>query len=371
MVTASEVKDYGTRLGLDIVRIASAEPFADYPKAVKDRMTKGYIPPESLANEEILRRAEEFADPRTSLPGARSVVSLAMSLLIPATRVDAEDPTPRGRIAHHNWRDFYGDMHAKRDMLAKFLEGKGAKCSQKPLLALKQVAARAGVGAFGCNGLIMTERLGSWVCLDAVVTDAELRPDAPVKGECGRCRACIEACPTGALVAPCTLDIGRCINHLTASALTIPLELRSKIGDRINGCDACQEACPRNWDVAPATRGYTHPRERWGERPPLASLLEVGEKEFNHSFADLDWYKPNPVYLHRNVVIAMGNIGNPVSVPPLGRAMRDGRPLVRAHAAWALGRIGGAGAKRLLDEAAKHEDDEAVAEEIDMAIDGL
>jgi epoxyqueuosine reductase len=371
MVTASEVKDYGVRLGLDIVRIASAEPFADYPKMVKERMGKGYIPPESLANEEILRRAEEFADPRTSLPSARSIVSVAMCLLIPATKVDPEDPTPRGRIAHHNWRDFYGDMHAKRDMLAKFIEGKGARCSQKPLLPLKQVAARAGVGAFGCNCLISTERLGTWVCLDAIVTDADIKPDPPVKSGCGRCRACIDACPTRALVAPYTLDIGRCINHLTSSALTIPLELRARIGDRINGCDACQEACPRNWDVAPATRGYTDPRERWGERPPLASLLEVGEKEFNHSFADLDWYKPGPVYLHRNVVIAMGNIGDPVSVPPLGRALRDGRPLVRAHAAWALGRIGGAGAKRLLDEAAKHEDDEAVAEEIDLALDGL
>lgn len=371
MVTASEVKDYGVKLGLDIVRIASAEPFADYPKVVKERMDKGYIPTEALANEEVLRRAEEFADPETSLRGARSIVSLAMCILIPGAKVDPEDPTPRGRIGRDNWRDFYGDIHAKRDMLAKFLEGKGARCSQRPLLPLKQVAARAGVGSFGMNCVISTERLGSWMVLDAVVTDAELKPDAPLEGGCGRCRACIEACPTGALVAPYTLDIGRCITYLTASALPIPVGLRAKMGDRINSCDACQEACPLNWDVHPATRGYTNPMERWGERPPLAALLEVGEREFKHSFADLNWYKPAPVYLHRNAIVAMGNVGNPVSVPPLGRALRDGRPMVRAHAAWALGRIGGAGAKRLLAEASKLEDDEAVAEEIDLALEGL
>ena len=371
MVTASEVKDYGTKLGLDIVRIASAEPFPEYPKLVKDRLEKGLVPEEALANEEVIRRADEFADPQTSLRGARSIVSLAMCILIPGAKVDPEDPTPRGRIGRDNWRDFYGDIHTKRDMLAKFLQAKGARCSQRPLLPLKRVAARAGIGSYGMNCLISTERLGSWACLDAVVTDLDLEPDPPVEGGCGRCHACIDACPTGALVAPYTLDIGRCITYLTASTLPIPRELRGRMGDRINSCDACQETCPLNWDVSPATRGYTNPLERWGERPPLAALLEVGEREFQRSLAELNWYKPAPIYLHRNAIVAMGNVGNPVSVPPLGRAMRDSRPMIRAHAAWALGRIGGPGARKALAEAAKLEDDEVVEGEIEDAIEDV
>jgi len=216
--------------------------------------------------------------------------------------------------------------------------------------------------------LIQTEHFGSWIALVSIVTNANLEFDEPLSLNCGLCEACIRACPTQAIVAPYTLNIGRCINHLLASTQPIPIELRPLIGNQINSCDRCQEVCPHNRNVPPVKKKFPNPRKNWGTSPPLIKLLRISEEEFRKSFADLDWYKPELKFLQRNVIVALGNIGDPVSLSVLSRMLRNQEGMIRAHAAWAIGRIGGSKAKQLLRSAFRKERESYVKKEIDNAL---
>jgi epoxyqueuosine reductase len=337
-------------------------------EVVKKRIESGFIPLESQNAEDIFKRLEFYSNPENSLPNAKSILSLGMRYLVDG-EVDGTRPgVPCGRIGRHCWRDFYGELWKKKARFVNFLERRGIRCSKEAYLPHKLVARRAGVGFYGKNCLIQTEHFGSWVALVSIVTNANLEFDKPLSLNCGSCEACIRACPTQAIVAPYTLNIGRCINHLLASTQPIPIELRPLIGNRINSCDRCQEACPHNRNVPPVKKKFPNPRKNWGTSPPLIKLLRISGEEFKKSFADLDWYKPELKFLQRNVIIALGNIGDPVSLSILNKMLRNQEGMIRAHAAWAIGRIGGPKAKQLLRRAFRKERESYVKEEIDNAL---
>jgi len=248
------------------------------------------------------------------------------------------------------------------------LERKGVQCSKEAYLPYKLVAQKAGVGFYGKNCLVQTTDFGSWIILVSIVTDANFEVDSSSSENCGSCVACIKACPTHAIVAPYTLNIGRCINHLLASTKPIPIELRHLIGNRINSCDRCQEVCPHNRNVAPAKKKFPNPRKNWGTSPALIPLLSISEDEFKQSFANLDWYKPERKFLQRNVIVALGNVGDLVSLSALSKMLKNQEGMIRAHTAWAIGRIGGSKAKQFLQNALYKEEDANVRKEIDNAL---
>lgn len=372
MVSAAEIKDYGTKIGLDIVHVRSAEPFPEYVKNVQKRIKNGFIPSESQDAEDIFRRLEFYSKPENSLPQAKSIVSLGIPYPIKG-EVDRTKPgVPCGIIGRHYWRDFYGELWRKKSRLVRFLERKGVHCSKEAYLPHKLVAQRAGVGFYGKNCLIQTKDFGSWIVLVSIVTNANLELDSPSSSlNCGSCEACIKACPTHAIVEAYTLNIGRCINHLLASTKPIPTELRPLIGNRINSCDRCQEVCPHNRNVLSVRRKFRNPRRKWGTSPALIPLLGISEEEFKRSFADLDWYKPELRFLQGNIIVALGNIADPVSLPALVKTLRNQESMIRAHAAWAIGRIGGSKAKQLLLSAFHKEKEANVKKEIDNALQNL
>ncbi len=210
-----------------------------------------------------------------------------------------------------------------------------------------------------------------------------------MKASCGKCDICLRACPTAALPAPYVLDNTRCISFLTIELRgSIPLELRPLMGNLIFGCDICQEVCPVNI-VAERRLGlrqdgktsspssqpiHFHPRHEFRPRPSIGSspelipLLSLTEEQFRERFRHSPIKRAKRRGLLRNVCVALGNIGDPQAISALIGALHDAEPLVRGHAAWALGRIGGKEARQALEEALREEQDEEVRKEIECAL---
>ena len=188
----------------------------------------------------------------------------------------------------------------------------------------RAAAERAGVGWFGKNTNILTSTHGSWVLLGQVITDLELEPDAPLAKNCGECVRCIDACPTGAIVAPYVIDNRRCISFLTIELRGImPRELRPLVGDWVFGCDICQDICPVNRDVALSLEPAFQQRHDFGA-PALLPLLELDDEGFRERFRNSPVKRAKRVGLQRNVCVALGNIGDPAAVPALSEGA-DGR----------------------------------------------
>ena len=371
------VKDYARELGFDLVRVTDAAEFArdrDIALArVKDGLMEGL--PWYTAG-----RVIRGSSPEELLPGARSIICLGLNYYPcnsgdePGDLDSQGKPGLTGKIARYaRGRDYHRVMKGRmreyaaglaarlgRDVAARWYVDDG------PMLD-RAAAARAGLGWFGKNSNILTRELGSWVFLGQVITDLALEPDAPLAKTCGSCVRCIDACPTGAIVAPYVVDNARCISYLTIENRgAIARELRPLVGDWIFGCDICQEVCPVN-RKAQATREPT-----WGQASlataELVEILELSEEDFRERFRGTPIMRAKRTGLQRNACVALGNGKNPAAVPALRRALRQGEPLVRGHAAWALGQIGGPEAVMALDAAVLVERDGEVLEEIRAAL---
>jgi epoxyqueuosine reductase len=207
----------------------------------------------------------------------------------------------------------------------------------------------------------------SWVVLGELLTDLELDPDPPAPLDiCGECDECMNACPTGATCEPYVVDVKICLSHITQSKGFIPHRLREKLGARIYGCDACQSACPLNKDARPGNIDDFRPYKGLGANPELLPLINISPEEFEARARPTTAGWIRRTRFRRNVAVALGNCGDPAAVPHLVEALSDPKPVIRGHAAWALGRIGSA--RRELDSALARETDPQAAEEIRMAI---
>jgi epoxyqueuosine reductase len=234
----------------------------------------------------------------------------------------------------------------------------------------RPAAARAGIGWLGKNTNLLIPGIGSNVLLAEIVTSAPLETDAPLKKSCGSCDACLRACPTGALVAPGVLDNRRCISFWTIEHRgVIPLDVRPMIGDWIFGCDLCQEICPVNArPSAPDPNAQAAFGPVIEARPRLEELLTLDEPGFRSRFRESALWRARRSGLLRNVCVALGNVADRRSVPALAHALADPEPLVRGHAAWALGRLGGTAARDALARALSREADVWVRDECELAL---
>jgi epoxyqueuosine reductase len=233
----------------------------------------------------------------------------------------------------------------------------------------RAVGAQAGIGWYGKNTTLLSVRIGSFFFLGELFLGLELEPDRPIRDRCGQCRLCLDACPTNAFVGPYVLDARRCISYLTIELQgTIPRELRPLMGNHIFGCDICQDVCPYNTKGKATSDPAFQPRQ--GLRAPeLIPLLPLSEAEFKARFAGSPILRAKRRGFLRNVCVALGNLKRPEAVPALIATLTgDPAPLVRGHAAWALGQIRTREAARALREAAGLETDASVLEEIRAAI---
>ena len=370
-----EVKEEAHAAGFDLCGIATSAPFAEEGRALEDWVDRGY----HGEMDYMARNAPRSARPASVVPDARSLV--VVGLYYGDDQASEEGPAggPRGRVSRYAWgEDYHKVMEPRLERLAAFLLSRGARVARYyvdtgPVID-RAAARRAGLGWYGKNTLIITRRgHGSWVFLGEVLTDLSLPPDAPDEGNCGRCRLCLDACPTGAIVAPYVVDARRCISYLTIEHRgPIPRDLRPAIADHIFGCDICQAVCPHNTKTAAQMHPEFAPRGDVGARPELLPLLNITEDEFQRRFRGSPIKRTKRRGLRRNIAVALGNLGDPAAVPELLRALADvSDPMVRGHAAWALGRIGTDAARDGLRQHLLCEQDAGVREEITLALAGM
>lgn len=361
-------------LGFDLVRVTTAEPFPKTQAILEERIKAGLM--DGLAWF-TLDRARVAGDPRYLLPGVLSIISVGISYLCDG-EVDASQPgRPCGRIARYAWGLDYHEVFKDRlEQLHAFVEAQvGRPVDKRALVDTaritdRAVAQRAGLGWYGKNTNILTHEYGSWVLLGELLLDVALPPDPPLKTNCGACTLCLPACPTGAIIAPGVLDNRRCISYLTIEHKgVIPRELRPLMGNWIFGCDLCQDVCPVNRWRDPPNHPEFRPRPGVGSSPELFPLLAISEEEFRTRFQGSPIKRAKWAGLRRNVCIALGNSGDPAAIPALIDALNGEPALVRGHAAWALGRLGGDLAYQALQARLEMESDEWVREEIRLALD--
>jgi epoxyqueuosine reductase len=355
-------------LGLTILGVTSADPFTEGAEAATSRLNDGFMADLPWYTHERIQRGR---DPGVILPGARSLISVAA--VYPSIR--PAHASGKGRVARYAWgRDYHNVLKRRlKQLISRLSEQLDQPIAHKiyvddgPMLD-REIAKRAGVGFFGKNTMILTQA-GSWTFLGQIITDLELSPDAPSQKSCGSCTKCMPACPTGAIVAPYVIDSNRCISYLTIEHRgPIPRELRPLIGDWMFGCDLCQEVCPVN-DV----RGDALPDDAFTPNPDWSSLdpvdvLALDEESFRARFQGNPIRRATWEGLKRNACIVLGNLGDNAAVPALITTLNEPSSLVRGHAAWALGRLGGAEAELALKAAGQTETDPWVLEEIKLAL---
>jgi epoxyqueuosine reductase len=331
-----EIVDRARALGFDSCRMTAAAPprHGDEFQAWLGEGAAGEM-------DWMARGAEKRADPQKVLPGARSVIVVALNYFQGQEPLPVPD-APAGRIARYAWGDDYHEvMLRKLEKLSAFLSEHGGtqKCyvDTGPILE-RDYAAEAGVGWHGKSTMLIDPKLGTWFFLGEILTTLELPADPPQEPRCGSCRRCIVACPTGAITEPHRLDARRCISYLTIELKgSIPLELRPLIGDRIYGCDDCLDACPWNRFASVSREAAFAAGSATGM--PLREYLGLDDAGFRELFRNSPIKRIKRRGFLRNVCVALGNVGGRDDLPALERAAADAEPLVAEHAAWAIARI--------------------------------
>ena len=338
------------------------------------------------------KHRQRRADPALILRNVRSVVCVA---LCHAPGRDAALDQRVGHIARYAaGEDYHRVMRDKlrvlqRDIMELVPGSRALWYSDTGAILERAWAERAGLGWTGKHSGLLSRSLGSWFLLGEVLVDRELAPDLPtgerIGDHCGSCARCIDVCPTRAILAPYQLDARRCISYLTIEHRgPIPAELRGSMGDWIFGCDLCQEVCPWNRFAPPAREARLHARELEGWT--LERFLTLDTAEFDALFERSPVRRTGRAGFLRNVCVALGNRRRPESIAALAGALtHEPDPLVRSHAAWALGEIGrhapcaagalgaeGAPARtrtiRELESAGVHDPDAEVREEARAAL---
>lgn len=378
-VTLSDaVKAEAHRLGFSLVGVTTPDPPPHY-QAFERWLEQGrHGEMEYLAKTTARQRR---ADPCQILPNCQSILALGMRYS--ARRIDpalsevsgAKKNEPTGRVAAFaQGADYHDIMPPRLRELVAFIETQVQKpvsnriyTDTGPVLE-RDLAQRAGLGWIGKNTCLINPRQGSHFLLAEILLDIELEPDFPIAGDlCGTCTCCIDACPTQCIQSDRMLDSRRCISYLTIELKgAIPVDLRAQIGKWIFGCDVCQQVCPWNLRFA-AEDGDPELAPRTGfPRPNLEGELQLTPQAFNIKFRGSPMQRPHRRGYLRNIAVALGNAGRESAIPVLASVMGgEPEPLVRAHAAWALGRLGG---KSQLLAALASETDEAVVREIHQAL---
>jgi epoxyqueuosine reductase len=357
----SQIFAYALSLGFERVGITSAESLSKEQSFIQAWVEDG----RAGGMDYLKRDPASRARPKDRLPEAKSIIALAFNYhtdpapkndpnpLLGTVPIEQYNPllgtVPRSgfeaaRFGRYAWgKDYHKVLGKRLEALVRYLEAVAPEGRYKTFLdtgALleRPFAQRAGLGFIGKNTMLITKGLGSWVFLAHVITSLELTPDAPDTRNCGECRLCIDACPTGALTAPYEMDARRCISYLTIENRgEIPAELRAKTEGWVLGCDICQDVCPHNTRI-PSTREPSF-QPFWGDRPvTLEELLSLrSEKAFTNRFAGTAVTRARWEGLLRNACVAAANLERKDLLPLLRELSASEVPeLVREHATWAI-----------------------------------
>lgn len=302
---------------------------------------------------------DRSTSPASSFPWACSIVVIAVPYLM-----DGDATAEHRTIARFADGDRYVGVKKGLGEIADVLAGAGFRAEavfDDDRLVDRAVAVRAGIAWNGKSTMVLTPLDGPWILIGSVVTDAPFDPTPPMVRSCGTCVACMPACPTGAIVAPGVLDASLCLAAVLQRPGSIPPELRAAIGSRVYGCDECLVACP------PGGRALSQAGET-ADQPPPAEILGMSDDEIDDAYHH--WYVPKRKmrFVRRNALVALGNAASTSDLGIVAGYLGHPDPLLRGHAAWAAGRIGGVVATRILESAGLGESEPLVVAEIAAAM---
>jgi epoxyqueuosine reductase len=330
-MTAAELARAAEELGIDVIGAAPAEAYGETEEHIRERGERGLF----AGMKFTMAQPEVSCHPELLLDGeARTVVSAALCYW-----ADAPDPGPgEGRLPRYAWIDHYALLRERLDALGRQLGGRYRVLVDENQHVDREGARRAGVGFYGKNTMMITREHGSWVVLGTLVTDAEIEATPPLDLDCGRCRLCIDACPTGALDEPGVLDANRCLSFWTQAPAPVPEPYRADLGASVYGCDICQDVCPWNRGV----------EKRRADRPlpegamPNVSLLDWLTRDGAELIDEVDrLYVPrnDPRWLRRNALTALGNTAAQDGVALAEQWTGSEDPVLADVAGWAVARI--------------------------------
>src|SRR5216684_8911045 len=340
------VKQAARAAGFELVGVAPVYDFDELDR-FREWIAAGHAGEmkymEARAESGVLKRVSL----RCTLPWVRSVVVCAINYNTAQPYSSEADDPQRGWIARYAWghEDYHQAVMSKlrtvENQLRQATSEAGTPAPQTccyvdtgPIVE-RVYAKYAGVGWIGKNTCILNQQLGSWLFLGVILTSLELEPNLPAADRCGSCTRCIDACPTGALLAPYQLDSNKCISYLTIEKRgEIPQDLRSGMGQQVFGCDICQDVCPWNRKAPPTTANELEPRPEL-VNPALEWLAEINPEEVRRVFKQSPIRRAKRSGLRRNAVIAMGNSKNRGFLPLLEKLTKDEDETVADSAEWA------------------------------------
>jgi epoxyqueuosine reductase len=329
-MTSAALSRLAAELELDVLGAAPASSYDETERHIRERRERGLFADMRFT----MARPEVSCHPERLFDGARTVVSAALCYYAPRTTAAADE----GRLARYTWRDAYAELRERLDELGRRLGEEYRVLVDANDHVDREAAVRAGVGFYGKNTMVITPSHGSWVVLGALVTAAAVESTPPLDLDCGACRLCVDACPTGALDEPGILDSTRCLSYWTQAPEPMPLEHRGELGSMVYGCDVCQDVCPWNHAVEKRLAEETPPPDAL----PGVSLLDWLERDGDELVAEFDRLfvpRKDPRWLRRNALIAAGNAGTGALAPAVRCYLDCEDAMLVETAEWALERI--------------------------------
>jgi epoxyqueuosine reductase len=331
--------------GFDVCRVAAPDALPEAPSRLAAWLAAGAHGDMDWMAANAPRRA----DPNVLWPAVRSIIMLGVNYGADGDPLAALSDRAAGNISvYARHRDYHDPIKGKLKQLGSWLVAEARRggmpdaevkvfVDTAPVME-KPLAAAAGIGWQGKHTNLVSREFGSWLFLAALFTTLELAPDAAEADHCGTCRACLDICPTEAFPAPYRLDARRCISYLTIEHRgQIPREFRAPIGNRIYGCDDCLAVCPWNKFAASAREAKLRARDDL-IAPRLAKLASLDDASFRTFFSGSPIKRIGHARFLRNVLIAIGNSGDPNLAAIAREKLTHESPLVRGMAVWALGR---------------------------------
>jgi epoxyqueuosine reductase len=329
-MTADELSRLAAELGIDVVGAARAAAYEETERHIRERRRRGLFADMRFT----MARPEVSCHPERLVEGARTVIAAALCYFEPGPEAGVDE----GRLPRYTWRDAYAELREKLAALGDRLGGRYRVLVDDNDHVDREAAVRAGIAFYGKNTMAITRRFGSWVVLGTLVTDVVIEATPPLELDCGSCRLCIDACPTGALDDPGVLDATKCLSYWTQAPSSIPTEYRADLGAMVYGCDICQDVCPWNRGIEKRRGGD----QLSDDARPTVSLREWLERDGADLVAELDrLYVPrkDPRWLRRNALVAAGNVGTRELLPNIDRYADGTDPVLRETAEWARGRL--------------------------------